>query len=271
MTVFDHVQKEDLQKLKGCIQQEPTSLYEQLRLTKLGVTLILYTSGKLLLQGSPQHIKSLLPELEKHHIGQKQSSQHFTQETGIIIGSDESLKGDTFGGIVVAAVKADNDTRKKLKELGVADSKTLSDTEILPLAEKIKHLVPCEIISLLPEEYNNYLIHHNITHLLNKLHDDCARYLKPGKHIVDKYPGCQAGNNCEEKAESKYVEVAAASILARAAALHQLNYLSSLAGFTLPKGSTHVLPAVEELKKRNHSFAQFIKVDFKNVKEFLKK
>ena len=72
-----------------------------------------------------------------------------------------------------------------------------------------------------------------------------------------------------EKAESKYVEVAAASILARAAALQQLDYLSAQAGFRLPKGSTHVKLALFELKERGLDFRKFTKVDFANVKSFL--
>jgi len=183
----------------------------------------------------------------------------------IIIGSDEVLKGDTFGGLVVAAVKADNEIRKKLIELGVADSKTLSDKEIIPLARKIKIIAPCEVRSLFPEEYNHY---QSITYLLNKLHQECATYLAPGKHIVDKYPGCAIGDIQEEKAESKYVEVAAASILAREAALEQFNALSKLAGFTLPKGSTHVKEALQQIKNHNLEPKKFVKTNFKNVQEF---
>lgn len=185
-----------------------------------------------------------------------------------MIGSDEALKGDTFGGLVVAAVKADDKIREQLKELGVADSKTLSDKEVLYLADKIKKIAPCEIKSLLPEEYNT---HGKITLMLNQLHQEAAEFLKPGVHVVDKYPGCTVGRIREEKAESKYLEVAAASILARASALQQLDYLSSLAGFAIPKGSTHVQLALLELKHRKFDFWKFVKIDFNNVKEFLTK
>jgi ribonuclease HIII len=88
--------------------------------------------------------------------------------------------------------------------------------------------------------------------------------------VVDKFPGCQVGEVQEEKAESKYLEVAAASILARDAALRQLNALSAQAGFHLPKGSTHVQLALVELKHRKLNFTQFVKINFWNVKDFLK-
>ena len=56
----------------------------------------------------------------------------------VIIGTDESLKGDSFGGIVVAGVKADDEVRKKLEDLGVRDSKKLTDLKIKYFAQELK-------------------------------------------------------------------------------------------------------------------------------------
>ena len=188
------------------------------------------------------------------------------KESVAIIGSDECLKGDTFGGIIVAALKASPKERELLLSLGVKDSKALTDTQILHLAPQLKEHFEHSIISLLPIEYNQK--EGNVTMLLNKLHTAAAAKLKPGHHIVDEYPGCTVGDHHEQKAESKYPEVAAASILARAAALEQIDYLSILAGFTVPKGSTHVSEALKQLKIKRLPIPQFVKVDFKNVKEF---
>jgi ribonuclease HIII len=252
------------------VKEEIKTAYEEMRLKKGEVTLVLYTSGKLLLQGKPEAVENVAKEIEKLGMGEKEKTEKFRQETGWIIGSDEALKGDTFGGIVVAAVKANDEVRLRLIELGVQDSKNLSDKEVLLMAEKIKKIVACKIESLLPEEYNHHHHSQNITVLLDKLHQEAAQYLLPGKHIVDKYPGCSVGDVREEKAESKYVEVAAASVLARAAGLQQLDYLSGLAGFPLPKGSSHVKLALQELKERKLDFRKFVKMDFQNVHEFLK-
>lgn len=270
MVVLENVSTKNLEPLlkKGFSKVSCRTAYEELCLEKNGVKLTLYTSGKLLLQGKEKAISALLPELKHLGLPQPEPEEHFRKETGWVIGSDESLKGDTFGGIVVAAVKADNSLRQKLEELGAADSKLLEDREILRLADEIKKMAPCEIRSLLPEEYNRV---GKVTLLLNNLHHDAAKHLLPGKHIIDKYPGCTVGDLAVEKAESKYVEVAAASILARAAALQQLQYLSCLAGFTLPKGSTHVQMALHELKERSLDLRQFVKMEFRNVKEFLDK
>jgi ribonuclease HIII len=268
MVVFENVTKEDIEKLqkRGFHRENGKGLYEESRFLKKNVTLIYYNSKKLLLQGKKADVEKVAEEIRILKIGTEQKSEHFKREAGWIIGSDESLKGDTFGGVVVAAVKADNRIRQELQSIGVADSKTLQDKEIILIAEKIKKIAPCEIQSILPEEYNQ---NGKITLILNQLHKECARYLGEGTHIVDKYPGCTIGEIREEKAESKYIEVAAASILARAAALQQMDHLSSLAGFALPKGSTHVLDALKRLKEKGLDFKKFVKIDFRNVREYL--
>lgn len=265
MTVFTDVTKEDAAKLiqKGFTLTTTKTIHEDLRLTKGTTTLILYKSGKLLIQGK----NDISEDLTKWGIGKQVKKESFRKETGWIIGSDESIKGDSFGGLVVAAVKADDNLRKKLIEIGVADSKKLADSEIVKMAEEIKKAIPCEVKSLYPQDYNKY---NKQTELMNKLHKQCADFLKPGKHIVDKYPGCKIGDVAEEKAESKYIEVAAASVLARAAALAQFDALSMQAGFELPKGSTHVAGALKHLKEKNLNPKNFVKLHFRNVQEILK-
>ena len=269
MVVFTYVNEKDLETLykNGFSKEEPKTIYESVRLRNKDVTLILYTSGKLLLQGKKEAVEKIAKKIETLGVGKLVKAETFRKESGWIIGSDETLKGDTFGGLVVVAVKADDNVREELLKLGVADSKVLEDKEILRLAEKIRMIAPCEVKSVLPEDYNKDGF---VTKMLNKMHKDVANYLKPGKHVVDKYPGCNVGEIQEEKAESKFIEVAAASILARSAGLKQLDYLSKKAGFKVPKGSTHVELALMELKERRLNFNEFVKVSFRNVEEFLK-
>jgi ribonuclease HIII len=259
MVVLKDVRSEDLDKLK-LFEEEPKTIYELRRLSGDNVTLVLYSSGKLLIQGKNGE------EFAKKLKFGKTVDNNFIEEKGTIIGSDEVLKGDTFGGLIVAGVKANEKVREQLIHLGVKDSKKLKDKEIVLIAKKIKEIAPCEIRSLLPEEYNNY---ENITMLLNRLHQEIGDYLKPGKHIVDKYPGCNVGDIMTEKAEDKYIEVAAASILARAEGLKQFSYLSKEAGFDLPKGSTHVQEALIKMKEKKLDFKKFVKLNFRNVKEIL--
>lgn len=274
MVVFKDVDAEQLIKFlekRKYSEGRIKTVHERLRYSKgirKKVLLILYNSGKLLLQGDLEAVEKTANQLRTAGIGIEVKPIRFRKELGWVIGSDESLKGDTFGGLVVAAVKADENMRKKLLQLGVADSKVLADKEILRLAEEIKKMAQCEVISIKPEDYNHK---GRVTPLLNKMHKDAGKFLKPGTHVVDKYPGCCVGDIAEIKAEQKYVEVAAASILARAAALQQLNYLSKLAGFPIPKGSTHVKWALQELIEKKLNFNDFVKTSFNNVKQFLAK
>lgn len=197
----------------------------------------------------------------------------------ITIGSDESLKGDTFGGLTIAAVLATKEQREQLSAIGVDDSKKIADHAIRIFAQKIRKICPYTCVkNILPDEYNQY----SLTGLLNRHHSQCyltvlQEFIKTQPqqttpktvHIVDKYPGCDVGDIVQTKAESKYVAVAAASILAREAALDQFDALSKQAGFLLPKGSTHVEPALRHFFSTTLNPAMFLKLHFKNVRKHL--
>ncbi len=253
----------DISKLGGLLKHgyeldKPRSDYEQKRF--LGpATVVVYKSGKLVIQGTKAAEDSCISLLQKLEVFPK-------SRTGIYIGSDESLKGDTFGGIVVAAVFADDNTRKFLEDLGVHDSKRYSHKQIHELAAEIKAHTKHVILNIYPEEYNKSS---SVTTLLNNLHKRAAAQLGRGTHVVDKFPGCAVGDVREEKAEDKFVEVAAASVLARDAAIHQMEELSKLAGFPLPLGSTHVAAELAQLKLSGLDPEKFVKLSFHNVKTAL--
>ena len=77
------------------------------------------------------------------------------------IGTDESGKGDYFGPMVIAGVLIDSGTEAALKELGVKDSKTLTDKRCKELSVKIRHLLPekYEEVEIPPERYNQLYEH----------------------------------------------------------------------------------------------------------------
>jgi ribonuclease HIII len=215
---------------------------------------------------------SMSPAYVKSKTRLEETTSYLKENVSLVysLGSDESLKGDTFGGIVVAGVAVTDELGVQLKRLGVDDSKRIPDERIDVLAMHIKQLCPHVIYSVYPTDYNT----HTLTKLLNQLHTDTRKELSDSitilQHIVDEYPGCTAGTIRETKAESKYIEVAAASILARQAALLQIRELSRRAGFRLPLGSTHVSDALLKLKKSKLNPSDFVKMHFKNVKEALK-
>lgn len=271
MVVFTGVEYKDISFIlkKGFTETKPKTIHEITRFNKgvkKKVIGILYESGKFFLQGDEEAVERVAKILRGKKIGSEVKPITFREELGRVIGSDESLKGDTFGGIVIAAVKGDDEIREKLLAIGVGDSKRFSDREILRMADEIKKVCNCYVLNLYPEEYNEL---GSQTETLNFLHKQAALELFPGYHVVDQYPGCRVGDFAETKAESKWVEVAAASVLARAAAVLQLNTLSKKAGFTIPKGSTHVAWALQELNERNLDPKEFVKMHFSNVQKFL--
>ena len=271
MVVFTGVEYADVTFLlkKGFTETNPKTIHEITRFSKgvkKKVIGILYESGKFFIQGDTDLVEKTAHDLRSKKVGLEVKAIEFREELGRVIGSDESLKGDTFGGIVIAAVKGDDEIRAKLLAIGVGDSKKFADKEILRMADEIKKIAPCFVLNVYPSEYNK---ESSVTDILNRLHSAAALELFPGYHVVDKYPGCRVGDFAEIKAESKWLEVAAASVLARAAAVMQINMLSKKAGFTIPMGSTHVAWALQELRERGLDLNEFVKLHFKNVKEFL--
>jgi len=188
------------------------------------------------------------------------------------IGSDESLKGDTFGGLVVAAVKADDTQRAALEALGIKDSKKLTDQRIKILAKKVKDVAKVYFVNLYPEQYNEEIDKYGLTGVMNKLHTKCIKALAftDEEIVVDHYPGAVVGDaKLVVRAEDKYIEVAAASVIARALALEQMQELSVLSGMKLPLGSTHVFDALIAMRDSGKDFRKFAKVSFRNVREIM--
>lgn len=179
------------------------------------------------------------------------------------IGTDESGKGDYFGPLVVAAVWADKSTQEELEELGVRDSKSLSDRRCRELAAKIRDLFKSkyEEVEIPPERYNSLYEQFkregkNLNHLLawghaRALENLLARYTSQyavadrfgdEKYILSRLMERGKSLQLEQtpKAE-RYPAVAAASILARDRFLSRLQSIAHQVGVELPKGAA---PAV---------------------------
>lgn len=172
------------------------------------------------------------------------------------IGTDEAGKGDYFGYLVVAAVAAGPAEEKKLRDMGVKDSKLVSDERVKSLAALVKKTCSYEVIKISPEKYN--LLHkkfRNLNKILSWAHARAIENLMEKSRadivIVDKFADDsllkkQIFENTRKvrliqkvRAEQDIV-VAAASVLARAEFLSSLRKLSLQVGYRLPKGAAHV-------------------------------
>ncbi len=78
-------------------------------------------------------------------------SELFSAEKGHI-GTDESGKGDYFGPLVVAGVFILDEQQKVLAELGVKDSKRLSDNRVREFADLIKRGFKHSLVVIGPEK-----------------------------------------------------------------------------------------------------------------------
>lgn len=209
------------------------------------------------------------------------------------IGTDESGKGDYFGPLVVAGVFATKEDEKKLLELGVRDSKSNTDKKNIELSKEIVKVLGYKKVSVVcigPERYNSlYLEMGNnlnkvlgwgharaIENLLNKNKCDNAIADQFGDEAVINTALMQKGKTIKlmqtPKAE-RDIAVAAASIVARARFLEELQKLGNMIQEPLSKG---VNPAVENIAKKIYAqggeekLKLFVKVHFKTTQKIKK-
>ncbi|RJP56598.1 MAG: ribonuclease HIII [Candidatus Auribacter fodinae] len=219
------------------------------RAAKQGSTVIFYTSGKLVLQGSRSgEVNDLLSE---QGVIQPPEKRHTAQRW---IGIDESGKGDYFGPLVVAAVMVEADQLPLLAKMGVRDSKTLSETSIISIAEEI--IVTCSMALELfvPAEYNTlYAKISNLNTLLAKGHAKVLEDLLEKKQcdyaISDQFANPAVvqkelqvlGKNIKLE-QRHYAEddpaVACASIMARYVFVNEMRAMGKRFDMTFPKGAS---------------------------------
>lgn len=206
------------------------------------------------------------------------------------IGTDESGKGDYFGPLVIAGFYGPDDQEAVLRELGVRDSKALSDKRIGEIAASLQAGYVHSVVAVGPEKYNElYEKFRNLNKLLAWGHArvienilgtvDCA------KAVTDQFGDerfvlnalMQKGKRIElvqrPRAEED-VAVAAASILARAEFVRRLQALSREWGVDLHKGAGPPVEAAAEVFLRRHGAAalpQVAKMHFKITERVLRR
>jgi ribonuclease HIII len=174
-----------------------------------------------------------------------------------LIGTDESGKGDYFGPLVIAGVYADAHIKTFLNEIGAADSKTLTDSKIEKLAEKIMKNCIYSIVTIGNEKYNRlYSQIRNLNKLLawgharaieNILEKKACGYALSdqfGKPDLIKNALMEKGRriNLEQRPRAEEnVAVAAASILARNEYVKAMKKMSEEYDMEFPKGASSVV------------------------------
>ncbi len=286
----------------------------RLRLTRgqSRVTVVLYKKGSCVIQGTApawdhaygvaqgitQAIGGLPPSKTRSRSGSPdQNSSALDSDIRPHIGTDEAGKGDYFGPLVSAAVYVDRETAAKFRQLGVRDSKTLSDRRARELANEIRRLVDGRyaVVAINPRRFNSLYEQFrrekkNLNSLLGWGHGrsiDQLLAVLAGKRLSAEYV------LVDQFADSHYIEertrragipidqrhraeadiaVAAASILARDGFLLWLEQWSQRTEIALPKGaSPQVVRAAKEFVRRwgANWLGEVAKLNFRTTREVL--
>ncbi|GEK30070.1 ribonuclease HIII [Kurthia zopfii] len=234
-----------------------------------GTSITSYKSGKVMFQGGKAENEAnrwSTPNTPKTKTSSKGDTLPPNFENMSVIGSDETGTGDYFGPITVAAVYVSSDKIELVKELGVKDSKMLSDDFMRKIAPDLISALPHSLLILHNPKYNEVqekgwsqgkikAILHN--QALRKVLEKIAPE-KPDYILIDQFAERKVYYNhmksqpviIEEnvlfatKAEQLHLSVAAASIIARYAFLREMDKLSKSVGITLPKGAGHQVDEV---------------------------
>jgi ribonuclease HIII len=220
-----------------------------------GTSVVCYRSGKLVVQGQDLDAFTArwLADLPLDGPGAEAAAPSIAFDAPTI-GSDEAGKGDYFGPLVVAAVFAEPASGGELATMGVADSKTLSDLRMFPLAERIERSFDCEVRVLVPVDYNaRWAADPNVNHVLADLHADAIAALwrrhQDAMVLVDRFADERVLRARLQRLAVKpqrlvqvpraeaHPVVAAASIVARVRFLEGLQQCTDDSGTDLHKGA----------------------------------
>ncbi|MEY9975152.1 ribonuclease HIII [Lysinibacillus sp. RC79] len=227
----------------------------------------MYKSGKLMFQGGGAEREAarwgkveVTNTQKSSSIGAKGDVLPEGFATMSVLGSDETGTGDYFGPITVAAVYVPSSKIALLNELGVKDSKMLTDDYMRKIAPDLRAACVHSVLVLRNEKYNELqargysqgkmkaMMHNKaLKNALSKMAPE-----KPEHILIDQFAERGVYYNYlknerdivredvlfSTKAEQLHVSIATASILARAAFLKEMDRLSEIAGIELLKGAS---------------------------------
>ncbi len=274
--VSDNVKSEMIEYYQD-LKRDKTPQYATFQAEEAGTIITLYDSGKVVFQGLSADIDAnMWFDLEMHKNKRdvrkeidskeekKKDEKDYRYYNLSAIGSDEVGTGDYFGPIVVTASFVDKKDHLYLIDLGIRDSKKLTDEKIIKIAPEIIKKFPHVTYVLDNPTYNknsNYnmnkmkaILHNKV--LVGLLEKDSYHY---ERIIVDQfvYPKKYFEHIAEApkkvknilfltKAEDKNLSVAVSSIIARYTFLILMDKLSAKYKITIPKGAG---PKVDEVGK----------------------
>lgn len=263
----------------------------------------LYESGKAMFQGLSADIEASMWEminndssnLEDFFDEPRKKEKEEDREIPFninSIGSDEVGTGDYFGPIVVSASYVSVNDIDFLTNLGVRDSKKLSDEKILEIVPQIVKRIKYKTIILSNKEYNKYhnedmnmnkikaILHNKV--LYNLTHENDIKY---DYIVVDQFESPKSYynhlNDTDKivknitfitKAEDKCLSVACSSLISRYIFIKEIDKLGEKYGIFIPKGASSYVDdiAIKLVSKYGKNVLNDIaKLNFSNTKRIL--
>ncbi|MEG2937139.1 MAG: ribonuclease HIII [Vagococcus sp.] len=291
--------KPTIQKMKNTYEtyQIKTPPYAVFSSKLPGVTVTAYNSGKVLFQGVQAENESAKWG-KASHTPKKQSSTQKKEadlpkdfQNWAVLGSDEVGNGSYLGPVVVCATYVTKENMPLLKELGVKDSKMLTDPMIRKIAKDLVHVVPYKQLIVTPKKYNEIQPNYNVNRMKVALHNQAIHLLleelkpvKPQGILIDQFTTEKSYRSYltrepnpvtenlyfKTKGEQYHLSVAAASIICRATFLDELDKASKELGFTVPSGAgtKSDQAAAKILKKGGLSLLEnYAKLHFANTEK----
>ena len=285
------------------LKREKTPPYAIFQAQDGDTVVTLYESGKAVFQGHDADLSSdFWIATEKINTGtatttdsrEKKEKEKPTKVLPIrinSIGSDEVGTGDYFGPIVVTSTYVSKENIDFLLDLGVKDSKKLTDTQILKVVPEIIKKIPYQTFILNNKDYNKYKQDNfNMNQMKAILHNKVLFELKSKNYtydyiVVDQFePPKSYYNHIKNstkkvndiffltKAEDQCLSVACASLISRYIFLKEMDKLSHELNINLPKGAN---PTVDEIGKKivsiygKEKLNEIGKLNFKNTEKIL--
>lgn len=207
------------------------------------------------------------------------------------IGSDEVGTGDFFGPLIVVAAYTSKETITLLKELGVDDSKKLTDQKILEIVPQVLDKVIYSQLTCPPTKYNELIDKgHNMNSIKAILHNEALHNVRGKVHnqnvicyvdqfcdpstyyhyLQGKYDAIFNNIIFETKAESHYPSVALASMIARYSFIKYLEELGNKYDVVIPKGAGKKVDEFTLSFKDKIGLEDLTKIIKKNFKNYQK-
>lgn len=229
-----------------------TPPYARWQLRNENCVITCYESGKTVFQGKDAKVYAspFMKEVSENKV----TVTAKTKDTLPQAGSDEVGTGDYFGPVCVCATIVDENTLPFIRELGIRDSKQLSDEDILKIAPEIMKVIPYSLLILDNPRYNTVHEKMNLNAIKAMLHNKAYVNLAkkcglPSFRVVDQFAPERTYYSYlknetevvkpihfETKAEDRYPAVGAASVIARYAFLIKWDEMEKTYGMTFHKG-----------------------------------